>query len=155
MSCSSNVLLKCLNEDVPQSQTDPSESHGHTGSPNIVPTLWVLCHVPNLKDKFVMDQARILSKCQILACWGRGNLLWDMGSLAVLLCNPVHLSHPDPSSFLPNIQFTPLPGTSLPGWSCITHHLLKAGTTCPLWVRDVVVTVTWDSNSEVPPRSFW
>lgn len=110
VSCSSNVLLKCLNEDVPQSQTDPSESHGHTGSPNIVPTLWVLCHVPNLKDKFVMDQARILSKCQILACWGRGNLLWDMGSLAVLLCNPVHLSHPDPSSFLPNIQFTSLPG---------------------------------------------
>lgn len=80
VSCSYNVPFKCLNEDVPQSQTDPSESHRHTGSPNSaqnkpVHTSCVLCHVPDLRDKFVMDQPRILSKCPILACWEKGNLL--------------------------------------------------------------------------------
>lgn len=51
---------------------------------------------------------------------GRGNLLWDMGSLAVLLCIPVHLLHPDSPQFLQYSIYLP-PRDSLPGTPFQAH----------------------------------
>lgn len=131
VSCSFRVLPKRLKEGVPQRQTDPP---GATQTLSLlrqnqpVHTLGLLCQVPNPRDKFVMDQARILSKFPILACWGRGNLLRGVGNLSALLCNPGHLSHPDPPSLLPNTQILSLlAGTALPGCSCLAHALLRCG----------------------------
>lgn len=109
-----------------------------------------------------MDQARILSKCPVLVCWGKGNFLWDVGSLAVLLCSPVHLSHPDPSSLLPNTPFLSWEGDKFMSSRAFPSRLVlhfpspaQGRDPLPCVRGDIMVTVTWDSNSEVPPRSFW